>query len=233
MAKVFAQRTGEAFVFEVSPDCDPAHARKMRQGAVAALLRHLAGGITLHASAVVFGDDGVLFLGESGSGKSTVAADLCEREGRPLLGDDAVALTLTGDVVTARPTENSSWLTSESMAMFRTTDPFVNKTCLPSRNAANRDVPLRAMIKLGFQDDSEECSASRMGGREAFELLSRSLFRFVLDEPDVTVRDFENLARVAAGVPMFELLRPRALHKLADSRAAVRRLLQHLACGEP
>jgi HPr Serine kinase C-terminal domain len=228
LARVSATRGGESISFEVSPGCDPTHAQKMRNGAVAALVRHLAGGITLHASAVVIGDQGVMFLGESGSGKSTMAADLCEREGRALLGDDAVALAVTDEAVMVCPTERDSWLTPQSLSFFGVDASSTNKERFRAREVGLRAVPLRAMIKLGFREEGARCSVSRLGGRDAFDLLSRSLFRFVLDEPEVAARDFGALARLASAVRIFELRRPRSLAALAASRSALDVLLSQL-----
>ena len=60
----------------------------------------------VHASAVCLDGQGVLLLGESGSGKSTVALNLIEKYGAELIGDDRIALFAEGAVLLARPHEN-------------------------------------------------------------------------------------------------------------------------------
>src|SRR5580658_6497898 len=76
-----ARRLGGTHRFTPCPGVDPARAEKFSTGAVRALLRHLEGRLSLHASAAA--RDGVagVFLGPSISGKSTLVADLCRRPG--------------------------------------------------------------------------------------------------------------------------------------------------------
>lgn len=67
-------------------------------GPVMAMLLHLRGKLVLHASAVVAGNGGAIFLGDKRAGKSTTAAALV-RAGHRLLTDDVVAIDprKTGD----------------------------------------------------------------------------------------------------------------------------------------
>ncbi len=63
---------------------------------------------TIHASAVVIGESGVLIRGVSGAGKSALAAALVrEALGRGLfsllVGDDRIRLSVAGQRVSARP----------------------------------------------------------------------------------------------------------------------------------
>lgn len=58
---------------------------------------------TVHASAVVIGEHGVLIRGRSGSGKSSLALGLIDRDpdGTRLVADDRVALAVDGGVLVA------------------------------------------------------------------------------------------------------------------------------------
>ena len=60
-------------------------------GPVLGLLLRLRGTICLHASAVALGDQGIVFVGPEGAGKSTTAAAFA-RKGFAVLSDDIVAL---------------------------------------------------------------------------------------------------------------------------------------------
>jgi len=75
------------------------------------LLAH-GGALALHASAVLVEDRAVLFVGESGRGKSTLAA-LLDREGHELLSDDCVLLRCDAAGVRAVPTYTSLRLHGE------------------------------------------------------------------------------------------------------------------------
>src|SRR5436305_3118203 len=69
----------------------------------------LAGFEVLHASGVVLDGGAVLFAGDPGAGKSSLAAALV-REGAGLLGDDAIALRESEGVLWAHPGAGSLYL---------------------------------------------------------------------------------------------------------------------------
>jgi HPr kinase/phosphorylase len=59
----------------------------------------------LHASAVAIDGQGVILLGPSGSGKSSLAARLIEAYDAALIGDDRLKLSRQGEQILARPHE--------------------------------------------------------------------------------------------------------------------------------
>ena len=77
------------------PGVDPGVIPPFLEGNVLALLLLLAGESLLHASGVSIAGQGVAFVGDSGVGKSTLAA-LCCAAGADLLSDDALRLVPDG-----------------------------------------------------------------------------------------------------------------------------------------
>lgn len=77
------------------PGVDPGVIPAFLEGNVLALLLLLAGESLLHASGVSIAGQGVAFIGDSGVGKSTLAA-LCCAAGADLLSDDALRLVPDG-----------------------------------------------------------------------------------------------------------------------------------------
>ncbi len=76
----FHVKGGREIVVDPLPDADPYILRAMLQGRLMAYLLRQRGCLPLHASGVAIGGQAVLFLGESGAGKSTTAAAfLCPR----------------------------------------------------------------------------------------------------------------------------------------------------------
>jgi serine kinase of HPr protein (carbohydrate metabolism regulator) len=70
---------------------------------------------TIHASAVVFDDTGILILGPSGAGKSALALDLIDQgllRGIPacLIGDDRLVITKSCEHLLAGPAANLAGL---------------------------------------------------------------------------------------------------------------------------
>jgi HPr kinase/phosphorylase len=63
------------------------------------------GSVLMHGSCVAVGDNAVLFLGKSGTGKSGLALQMIAL-GAVLVADDGVKLTRVGDAVAASAPEN-------------------------------------------------------------------------------------------------------------------------------
>jgi hypothetical protein len=85
-------------------------------GPVLGLLLRLRGIVCLHGSGVVIRDRAVLFLGESGSGKSTTAAAMAHR-GHKVLADDIVAIFEERETYLASPGHPYLSLWPESVGM--------------------------------------------------------------------------------------------------------------------
>ena len=77
--------------------------RQILLGPVLVLALALRGTWSLHASAAIYDDKLVLFLGESGQGKSTLAAYLADEAGWRLAADDILPVTISSGGVTAWP----------------------------------------------------------------------------------------------------------------------------------
>jgi hypothetical protein len=77
--------------------------RQILLGPVLVLALALRGSWSMHASAAIFNDNLVLFLGESGQGKSTLAGYLASETGWRLVADDILPVTISSDGVLAWP----------------------------------------------------------------------------------------------------------------------------------
>jgi len=87
----FLVREGREIVVDPSPGLDDRMLRLFILGPVMSVLLHQQGHLLLHASAVTVADEAVLFLGDAGWGKSTIAAALYDR-GHGLVADDVAVL---------------------------------------------------------------------------------------------------------------------------------------------
>jgi len=82
---------GREIVAYAVPSTPPETVRHLFLDQVLPLALSHQGQVALHASAVVVGGRAVAFVGESGKGKSTLAASLAT-QGHPLLADDCLVL---------------------------------------------------------------------------------------------------------------------------------------------
>jgi hypothetical protein len=93
---------GETVTYVLNEDVDLADAQHWFCSLVLGVASLQQRRIVLHASGVVVADRGVAFVGNGGTGKTTLAASF-GREGQPLLSEDALPVRIAPDTVHAVP----------------------------------------------------------------------------------------------------------------------------------
>lgn len=225
LCELRADRQGGHVAFEAKDGADPRIVNKISKGLAAALVRHLTGGTSLHASAVTVGTRAVAFLGESGAGKSTFAASMCRARDVALLADDILRIELGEDVVIAHPSETDHWIDGETrhaLGLPRTE----TKEPIAATNVARGPAPLAAMFAIVLDERAREPGLERLRGHRAIETLVPCLVRFVIDEPEEQVAELRRIERLLRTTDLHELRLPRALGALDAGARAVR---AHLA----
>jgi len=205
---------------------------KWRRGLVRAMVRHLEGRPTLHASAVRLEGAAFAFLGDSGAGKSTCAADLCSRLGAELLADDTVELEVSRAGYSVGATETSHWLLSDAATELGFASIPGRKAPRAAARVAHESARLAAIVVLQFDDDASPATLTPLRGHPAFEGLTASFVRFLLDDSRVALRDLDTLSHLARAVPILLLRRPRRLAALAQSASLIRELGQRLTSAD-
>ena len=170
---------------------------------LAATLRHLE---VLHASAVTLDGGALVFCGEPGVGKSSLAAQLV-LHGAGLLSDDAVAVD--GDLV-AHPSTGSVHLRPAELARLDmaardrlgigTATRFDGRAVgsVPPAAAA----PLAAVYLLERAIDGPTLESVETVNPAA---LLGSTFNLSVRSPERLLRHLELCARIATGVPLFRI----------------------------
>jgi hypothetical protein len=144
-------RSGEVRRFTPGASIDAERAKRLLEGPVEALARHVSGKMSLHASAVARADAAVLFLGASTCGKSTLAASLC-RSGFAMLADDAAFLDELADGFSVVPSESMHWLREDAALLMGATNAGSAKSQLAPAAVAGEPVTLRLMVALAFDE---------------------------------------------------------------------------------
>jgi hypothetical protein len=182
----------------------------------------LARGIEpLHATAIVVGDQAVAFLGDSGFGKSTLAATFLQK-GYSLLTDDVLALEFRGETVWARPAIARMKLNPDSAdAVFcgRRSIPmnsFTSKMifALNDSQHGNRMVPLQALYVLPHKPSKSRILVRRLSGRSSFLPIVQNTFNDTVLHPDRLKQQFAFAGRLASLIPIKRLSYPRRLDML-------------------
>jgi hypothetical protein len=196
---------------------------------IAALLRHLRGGVSLHASGVAYAGVALAFLGPSCAGKSTLATQLCEAPDVELVADDTAALDLDGPFVAILGGETDHSLRPDIADAMGLDASGHRKLKKPARRTAAGPVRLGACVNLVFDPTVAAPVLRRVGGVEAFTALSLAIVRFALDDEAILQRELDHLARVAEEAPVYELRRPRNLASMAASARKATQLLSSLS----
>ena len=196
------------------------------------------GSLVLHAGAVRIGEEAILLLGKSGSGKSSLAASF-EREGYALLGDDALVVSWHGQIAHARAVYPSLRLFPDSIhALFSEGVPTASvahytpklRVSVPLKDQGESSaLPIRAIFVLEAPSPNSEIAVNRKSIADACMSFVES--SFVLDPTDKSraparLHDASALARE---VPAFDLCYPRAYSRLAEVRTAILGALDRVA----
>jgi hypothetical protein len=189
----------------------------------------------LHCVGIEVGERAVLLLGPGGTGKSTIAAAMAQR-GRRVLGDDVVALAVTGEVVEAIPSYPlmGLWPGSTVLAdvdglqqaprLYPTADkralPMPERVFCPDRR------PVAAIYSLIRGSDAVEMAAHRLSPtRTVLECVTQSVSKRSVQGVGLQPARLKVFARLAASVPAFRVSFPsgpaglEALFELVDPLA--------------
>jgi hypothetical protein len=98
----FVIRDGKEIFIHPLPEASVGNLRVFLIGSALAFLMHQRGALVLHASSIKFADGAALFLGESGFGKSSIAAAMYMK-GYSLVTDDLSPVRIESDTVWIAP----------------------------------------------------------------------------------------------------------------------------------
>lgn len=193
----------------------------------------LRGVESLHATSVVIDGEAIAILGDSGYGKSTLAAAFM-RMGYPLLTDDVLVPEFSGKRVRVHASLPRLKLLPESAdAMFRSRpslpmNRFTDKMILRLEPAEHvwHAVPLRAIFALPSDSGAATLSIQRARGHGALLPLIKNTFEATLFSRRRLEQQFRFASRLTKSVPVNLLSYPRRMDLLP---AVVAAILAHLA----
>jgi hypothetical protein len=219
---------GREIVCRYWRDATPETLRHLLIDQVMPLVVNLRGAEALHASAVLVDGGAVAFTGPTGTGKSTLAAEL-GRAGHPVIADDCMVVIdggATFEVVPAYPGLRL-WedarrhldlgeQPAEPVADYSDKQRLVLEA--PFVDPAGT-YPLRAIFVLGDDSaDSTRVAVRDMHPRDAVIELIRSAFRFEVEDRVMLERQLEVFTRVASSIPIRRASTPEDLALLPNLR---------------
>lgn len=219
----------------VRVDCHPAPSvsetttQHLYQNQVLPLLLGMLGKLVFHGSAVEIGQYAVAFMGESGRGKSTLAASFASR-GYRLFTDDSLLIDEYGRRFAVAPSYPSIRLWADSEAALIPQGlipvqslPFTSKArFLASESIVFCDQP-RPLQRAYFLGDGSASVVKfeRLSGAEATVEWVKHSFLLDVEDKGLLTSHFNRVARLAQEPINYRLNYPRRFEDLASLRQAV------------
>jgi hypothetical protein len=215
----FHLKQGHEIVFEPPPGMDPDLLRVLLSGRMMAFLLRQRGWLPLHASAIEIQGQAVLFLGASGSGKSTTAAAFYSR-GHEVIADDVSAVRVIGSgecqVRVAGPRIR---LLDDSRAAFAGTRPkgiFQWRKSLFDLTRGKQQ-ELAQVNRIYVLDFGCAISAERLTPMSAVAILSAHTFAKHWRMTEAALANhLRDCSATAGAVPVYRLFRTRSFAALPD-----------------
>jgi hypothetical protein len=207
---------GRQIVIDPLPGADVEVLRVILIGRMMAYLLRQRGWLSLHASAVSINDCGMLFLGASGAGKSTVAAAFHSR-GHKVISDDVSPVRASRNRCIALPSRPRLRLDERARSIVRSESAVaqwdkylvdVTRGGLPDSIEVKRIYVLRDGCQIGTQEISVLASVRLLSAHSFFR-------RGRMDEASLRGH-LRQCADVAEIVSLRYLTRPRLLTALPD-----------------
>lgn len=189
-------------------------------GSAFAALLHQRGLLPLHVSALNTPAGVWAFTGDSGEGKSTLAAFLHRRFGWDLVSDDVSVIDQTGSepLIQPGPRKLKLWADALSHLGFdgeravrdlSTTDKF---QLYLSTEGDYQPAALRALVILESAADGAPAAMTRLSGLEAFQVCLASIYRPSMEHHfKLPQQRLADLARLCKSIAVYRFSRPRSL----------------------
>jgi hypothetical protein len=201
----------------------------------------------LHATTVVINGEAAVLLGESGFGKSSLAASFIEA-GHRMLTDDLLILQRFRGKFLAYPGPPRIKLFPKSARRFLRTaaigvamNSWTKKLVLPLDRTQSSaiPVPVKAIYTLAGPRQvcrNQQIRVTVLSPRESFMELVKNTFNYRIVNPDRLQRQFEETAEVVSTAPVKRISYPRVLAHIPAVRDAIladlRAINERAACGD-
>jgi hypothetical protein len=224
----FWVRDGREIVIDRHPDAGDDDVRLFLLGSPFGALLQQRGLLVLKGSMVQVDDGCVIFLGQSGVGKSTLAFAMSQR-GYRCLSDDVCAVSIGENgipyAVGSYPQVNLWPDALVSMSIdpsgLRRVRPRLEKRAVPLKDTFDHDpLPVKRLYWLCTSRHKEDIRLQPIDGPLKMRFLRDSTYRLeFLQGQALAARHFQQLARFVSGISVIEVARPAGqfrLGRLAD-----------------
>ena len=200
-----------------------------------------AGRIVLHAGGVQIGSAAMAFVGDTGSGKSTLTASF-HSSGYPLLSDDGLVLSQEGNVTLATPTYPSLRLWPDSVTRLYEQTPTLapmahysakQRVMVSDEADSNVACKLAAIFVLTNKRDtrSAEITLTQLSPADACMAIIRNTFQLDVTDRGRAALLFSAASSMARQLPVFSVGFPWDYSRLPEARDAILHVCDRLKSG--
>lgn len=198
-----------------APGADPDKINLYLFGDVLAALLHQRKIINFHASSFIHKERGIMVLGETGAGKSSMAASFC-LDGARFLSDDLTPIVFDDDFPLIWPVYKTIKLREETLRQLkidrrktRRKDPLSGKSFFPVEHAGVNTWPLQSVLLLE-KGEVTQPGISLPGPVEAFSLLRSQVcsWEMLRGMPDTEEEYLHQLIDIISHVKVIRVVRP-------------------------
>ncbi|MDD2800279.1 MAG: hypothetical protein PHC94_00830 [Methylobacter sp.] len=215
---------GNAVLIEPYPNAKEEMIRLFLLGSALGILLHQRDILPLHGCGIVYNDKAILFLGETGIGKSTLA-ETFRRKGYKLLTDDVSALCFSNDasvkVFPAYPKINLMEETAKNFNIpiegLPEAHPQKRKYSIPVGESFCPDPKPLSRIYILHQTDQKSIRLEVPQKIAAIPFLTHNTYRKqVIEKMGLLQRHIDQCAHLADNYPVRLLSRPDDLSRLPE-----------------
>jgi hypothetical protein len=213
---IFLIEDGKKIIFSPEKDADEGLIRLFILGTCMGAILMQREILPLHGSAITINGKAYAFVGESGTGKSTLAAAFM-KEGFPMISDDVIAVSLTENyepMVFPSYPQQKLWQDSLSkfemeLGNFKSLYARETKYSVPAHaNFYNGKLPLGGIYEL-VKGEEENIKIQPIKGLERFHTLYRHTYRNLFLEPLGLIDwHFTTSTKLINQLPLYQIMRP-------------------------
>jgi len=241
LADFFVSTDGQKITYQPLSSVPSNTIRHLILDQIIPLVINLKGGEALHASAMLTEEGAIAFAGNTGSGKSTVAATFLQA-GHPLLSDDCLALEEKDGKIYAMPAYPGLRLwkdaADELFGEGRTHTAVAHYASKKQvdiepkpETFCSEPKPLKRLYVIADPSESNgrtDIVIDPLGQRDSFMALIEYAFRLDITDKNMLTRQFRFFERVVSKVSVRKLTYPRDFKFLPAVREAILKDLEDL-----
>ncbi len=229
VAKYYVAK-GSDIIIERNPKAADYEIILFLMGSAMGALLHQRNILPLHGSSIDIGGKGVIFVGPSSIGKSTIAAGF-QKKGYPLLADDVCAVTaLNGSIPQIIPgfpwlklwADTLERLEEDKKRLKRVRfDHDFEKYFFPFHNTNKQLVPVKSIFSLETTNTDEFKITPIKGGKKVNPIIDNTYRSGFLEGLGGKKEHFKQCAAVAGKASIFNVIRPKIGFQLDELMALV------------